>query len=577
MSINMEYQRIGCIQKMDQQYNKKFKKIVDQYAPKLLDRVVLDNSAFTLHDFNHHCIDLYKIISDVLLDSELAYKEDYGLTQKELFILNLAVLFHDIGMVNTLNASRKNHSLCSAEYLQSEYQNSSSTFRIQSELSNNEFKALKAIIVAHSDVKDGTVISAENGLNSSNLINQSAMGSGTIRTKYLAGILRIADELDVSSDRIGNGDIVQQIKDGKTKLEKIKNMPVTPENTIEIERWEGYIQSLDHWNKLQYISGVRREKKEIILVIDDDYIEIGLNESKTIDSMANELVGILRKIKKELNEALEKAFVETKERNVVPLDSISISTKNECLSSKVHDLLSIMQLKEYKESALDVVSKGISEEKKTELAGTEILPTVLDERLEEEIIEAVNNRKLVKFGHFRLNSQYCARDWIDTKEFAETKAIFDKIVNVIVKHINSSKVENYIILGIDLVGSLLASKIAFALQKPFSYIIPAKEEDNSAKKDIEVEIDGFDKIILITDAIVTYDTIVTAINNYGLEERLSSIYTMFYRRCDYESAVEDNLRSRTFSANNSFNIELFEKNKCQYNKDICIAFNRKLD
>lgn len=575
MSINMEYQKIGCIQNMHQQYYTKFNKIVEQYAPELLERVVLDNSVFTLHDFNHHCIDLYKIISEVLFDSELAYKEDYGLIQKELFILNLAVLFHDIGMVNVLNASRKNHSLCSAEYLQLEYDNHKSTFKIHCELSVNEFKALKAIVIAHSDVKDGTVISAENGLNSSNLKNQSAMGSGSIRTKFLAGILRVADELDVTSDRIGNGGIVQQIKDGKIKLENLKKMPSTPEIVIDIERWEGYIQSLDYWDKLQYISGVTREKKEIVLIIDDDNIEIGLNASKTIDSMASELIEVQRKIEKELNEAIEKAFVEIKEKNVIPVDSISMKTTNKELNSKLHDLLSIMELKETKESVIDSDVNG--KEKKTEIAVGEILPTVLDQRLEEEIIDAVNDRKLIKFGHFRLNEKYCARDWIDTKEFAETKAIMDKIVDVIVKHINTSKIENYIILGIDLVGSLLASKIAFALQNPFSYIIPAKEEDNSAKKDIEVDIDGFDKIILITDAIVTYDTISTAVKNYGFEKRLTSIYTMFYRKCEHENSEGDNFRTKTFSTNNSFNIELFEKNKCQYNKDVCIACNRKID
>lgn len=577
MSINIEYQKIGCIQKMDCQFNKKFQEIVNVYAPKLSDRVILDDAAYTLHDFNHHCIDIYKIISDVLLDPELAYKEDYGLTQKELFILNLAVLFHDIGMFNALSVSRKNHSLRSSDYLQDEFQNSSSTFRIQSELSNNEFKALKAIIIAHSDVKDGTVLSSENGLNSPHLINQTAMGVGIIRTKFLAGILRLADELDVSSDRIGNGDIVQQIINGKMKLEKIKRLPDSPENTIEIEKWKGYVKSLEHWNRLQYISSVRKEKRQIILVVDDEHIQIGLNESKTIDSMADELVDIQRKIEKELKEALEKSFVETKEKNVVPMESVSLCTQNHDLDSKLHDLLSIMQLTEHKESPLLVESEDINAIKKTDLASGEILPSVLDEQLEKEIIEAVNNRKLVKFGHFRLNNKYCARDWINTKEFAETRVIFDKIVDAIVKHINTSKIENYIILGIDLVGSLLASKIAFALQTPFSYIIPAKEEDNSAKKDIEVEIGGFDKIVLIADAIVTYDTILTAINNYGLSERLSCIYTMFYRRSDFDSEAEEPLISKTFSTNNSFDIELFERNKCQYKNHMCIAYNRKLD
>lgn len=55
--------------------------------------MVIGDSAFTLHDFDHHCFDIYKIISEVLFDEELVYSEKYGLSERELYIMNLAVLF----------------------------------------------------------------------------------------------------------------------------------------------------------------------------------------------------------------------------------------------------------------------------------------------------------------------------------------------------------------------------------------------------------------------------------------------------------------------------------------------------
>jgi len=576
MTINIEYQEISCIHNMDLQYQEKFNEIVKQYAPKLPDKILLDNSAFTLHDFNNHCIDIYKIISEVLLYEELAYDENHGLTQKELFILNLAVLFHDIGM-DVLGANRKKHSLNSAQYLEAEYADSRSVFRQVSKLTKSEFYALKAIIIAHSDVKDGTVTSEENGLNSPQLCNHSAHPTGQIRTKFLAGILRIADELDVSSDRIGTGDIVQQIKEGKSKLIKIKKTQTTNADTeAEIKQWEGYIESLEYWEKLQYIINVKRENKKIILKIDDDYVQNGLDESKTVRSIANELVDIQRKIEKELNVVLNKAIVGIKEKNIVPVESVSLKSENPDIESEVHDLLSVMQLEEIPDQTLVDENHDYVKNKKSLVdIVTESIPVVLDKELEKLINEEVNNRKMIKFGHFILNNNFCARDWIDTKDLVETKLLLDKIVEVMVKHINTNQLENYIIIGIDLVGSLLASKIAFALQKPFSYIIPAKEEGNSAEPDIKVEIDTFEKIILITDAIVTYDTIKTAIQNYNLEERLYSIYTIFYRKNDDDKAVDYTYTPKTYSTNNSFNIELFKKDKCQYNKEACIAINRK--
>lgn len=101
-----EYKKIECISKMEEDFQNAFEEIVNGYRDKLAKRVVFPGSAFTLHDFEHHCFNIYKIISDVLFDNKLVYLSDYGLCQRELFILNLAVLFHDIGMANVLGATR---------------------------------------------------------------------------------------------------------------------------------------------------------------------------------------------------------------------------------------------------------------------------------------------------------------------------------------------------------------------------------------------------------------------------------------------------------------------------------------
>lgn len=212
-----EYKKIQCIRKMEEEYFNRFDNIVNEYAPKLSGRVIMDGSAFTLHDFEHHCFDIYKIISEVLFDEELVYKTDYGISQRELFILNLAVLFHDIGMFNELGATRANHSVKSADFVQREYDDSRSVFKKKSDLTVNEVKALKAIITAHSDVKDKTVEDEKNGMKSPDLKDYNAK-EGKIRAKFLAGVLRLADELDVSSDRLGTGEIEQQIEEGKKSM-----------------------------------------------------------------------------------------------------------------------------------------------------------------------------------------------------------------------------------------------------------------------------------------------------------------------------------------------------------------------
>lgn len=80
---------------------------------------------------------------------------------------------------------------------------------------------------------------------------------------------------------------------------------------------------------------------------------------------------------------------------------------------------------------------------------------------------------------------------------------------------------------------------------------------------------------MITDAIVTYETIERVINKYSLEDRIDSIYTVFYRENEFVNC-NSKYADKTFSLNNKLPIELYKKEKCVYRKEGCIAKNRKL-
>lgn len=393
--MNEEYKQIECISKMKKEYFDKFCTIVEGYREKISDNLVIGDSAFTLHDFDHHCFDIYKIISEVLFDEELVYSEKYGLSERELYIMNLAVLFHDIGMSNGLDRARDNHSLNSADYIDRQFKDSRSVLSQNSDLSANEIKALKAIIIAHSNLKDRSVQESDNGLKSHKLQDYKAR-LGIIRTRFLAGVLRLADELDVSVERLGTGELQQELEEQEQKYNIIKNKQNCSEiEEKQMEEWKGFEKSLEFWHKLH-----------------------------------------------------------------------------------------------------------------------------------------------------------------------------------LVKHINNSGYDDYIIAGVDLVGTLLASRIAFTLQAPLTYIVPEKEKNVNAHQEIDLEIEKDKKVILITDAIVTFNTVKSAIEKNKLENSVICIYTMFYRESDYQGCAE--YVDKTFSINNAFRIELFRKEKCTYNKTKCIASNRRL-
>ena len=568
-----EYKSIPCIKKMGKGYQDIFDEMVKAYAEKLSSRIILSNSAFTLHDFDHHCFNIYKIISYVLFNEELVYKEDYGLSQRELLILNLAVLFHDIGMSEVLGVARENHSVKSAEFIQREYDDANRPLRNKTDLTISEIKALKAIVVAHSNIKDGSVSAQENGLYSHHLKDYSAKNGTKIRTKFLAGVLRLADELDVSSERLGTGEIEQQIEEGERKFERLKKEAVTEGQKREVREWEGYIESHKHWKKLHLISNVERNEdgETIELCVDDEYIERSLDEGNTEKSLSRDLVEIYLEVEKKLQEAIKLAFVGKTFRTYVYVKKVELITQNKTLDKEIQDKLSVCSLTKDKKEIDQVVEQKVIEEslKKS-------VPRVINPELEKIIFDEVNKRNLIKFGHYLLNEKYCARDWIDTQEVVETKVILNKVVEAIVKDINSKEHKKYIIVGVDLVGALLASRVAFSLQSPLSYIVPEKDENNNANQEIELNIEEDAEIILVTDAIVTYDTIHKAISKYGLSNRIDSIYTIFFRQSDKVECKSVYLE-KTHSINNAFYIELYEKEKCIYNKNMCIARNQKIN
>ena len=596
--INEEYLKIECISRMEEQYLSNLKDIVNYYGPKLSTRIVADGSAYTLHNFNHHCINLYKIISDIIF-TEVVFVDDKGLTQKELYILNLAVLFHDIGMSEVVDMSRDNHSVCSAEYIQREFDDSRSTFKSNSNLNSNELKALKAIIIAHSNVKDKSIKPELVGLKSPDLKNRKPGIGKPIRTKFLAGILRLADELDVTVERIGTGELSQELKEIKDNLFKKKNKVDSLQGDekealqIRIKKDEKLLESLEHWERLRLFSEVERKPDSdiVTLNIDDDYITLRCDEGCTSESLAREIVYVYQKILGELESIRSEVLDSINTKLLFAVEKVTYHTEIDELNKEIERQLHISKLSPAGEvgdllstdnsvivpdkDLNNIKNKGGSD-KETE----KYKPEVIDVRFEEILTNFVRKRDILKVGHFLLNEKFCSRDWIDTKEVIETGKIMGDIVYNLVKHINYKLSDNYnyLIVGIDLEGTLVASRVALALQRPFTYIIPIKEEQNNSNKDMEMNIENYDKIILITDAIVTFDTVHSAIKRYGILNKIISIYTIFYRNSSFETTSADNyeLLAKTYSINNKFNIEMFEKEKCVYIKDGCLASNRKM-
>ena len=585
MQINEEYKTIECIEKMTEQYKTAFFEIVSYYAPKLPSTLCFDGSIYTLHDFNNHCINIYKIISEIILYPPEAYNEK-GISSKELYILNLAVLFHDIGMSADLNSARENHSRRSSEYIEEKYHENDSVLRTKSGLNENEIKALRLIVMAHSDLKDPKIGPAENGLNNPQLRNDlSAQAHGIIRAQFLASILRLADELDVTVERLGNNDTefrldkaIQKKDELERGLEKCTDDGLEKYLKGELDKVETYIISEKHWKRLHLFSTISKKSRDsdkVYINVNDDYIQRMCERGDTYDHLVNEMLEVISKINKELQNGLLKKVKESRDKRKLQ-SMISIETVT--LLSDIDDINKLIA----KKMNCDSVNENERKEENDDIEceNQDIHLHVIDEDYAQELSEIINRRHLLKVGHFLLDDTYCARDWIDTKEIIETSVIMDKIIENITKDINTkyNNKSDYLIIGLDFEGAILAARVAMALQAPFSYLIPAKEIENNADKDIEIVMEKYEKFIIITDAIVTFETIKRVINSIGLGdkyEKIMRIYTIFYRESNMiEKRENKELINKTSCISDKFGAELFEKKKCVYKEKKCLGTNR---
>jgi len=269
--------KLLCIEQMGDCFER-FEAIAPHYAQDLDKGNAINKTLWTLHDFSHHCCNIYKVISNILLKNSFNSKN--ALTEEELFVLNVSVLFHDMSMSREMNFDRNSHSRVSADYLESEYKPNS---MLERNLTINQKDAAKLIIAAHSDIKDknGTII--EKTLENKKLTNEMSGSDYNIRAKLLAGLLRLADELDVTNNRVG-------------------------EDTHFYNQLPDDNPSKNHWRSLMCFNQIRQNNDILSileLVVDDNYIEKHISD---LENSADRINKVKNKVQREYDYIYKEVF-----------------------------------------------------------------------------------------------------------------------------------------------------------------------------------------------------------------------------------------------------------------------------
>ncbi|MCL2643737.1 MAG: hypothetical protein FWD52_09610 [Candidatus Bathyarchaeota archaeon] len=194
-----------------------------------------------------------------------------AISDEELFLLDVAVLFHDYSMTPVIDeVQRGYHSETSAK----EFYRVSRESSFISIFNETQRRIIMDIIQAHSDVVRDSETGAKLVPPIKTLNKVSDYVGLSIRVTLLAGILLIADELDVTQERSP-----ETCENALEKLSKIASMSIAVKAKVE--------ESIGHWCKLKYFSYIHRDNCGSVKLM------VNENEYRFNPDKADEVIGLV--------------------------------------------------------------------------------------------------------------------------------------------------------------------------------------------------------------------------------------------------------------------------------------------
>lgn len=575
--INEEYKELACYKKMEAPYQRAFDALAQHYGCILNQGPNQTVTVYTSHDFDRHCFNLYRIISMFLL------REDglQQLTAEELYLLNLSVLLHDISMCEggyengkRTPFDRNIHALQSAKWILHEF-NEGNTALCQHGLAPEQVEIICDICRAHSSVEGQKETT---GLFASELKFKKDGHTGEIRVKALAGILRVADELDVTRNRLKHADEMDRL------------LVATDDDRPEVQMFNRENEnSRKHFRRLLLIRKLERREDnttQLVLKLDTEQAE-----KRRIAGDAENLVDDLDSIKRKIQGELDTLWDEVISKEAAGAGQLVVVRKV-VWTAEDERYINGLRLPDAPDPPVDIHSvkeeppqipdaaKCVEREASPIAESGSIDIELLDTDLSRVIHKYVMEQHLLHVGHYRLNTTHCARDWIDTERLMEDSRLAADIYDAFSNYIlTAHRTEKIIIVGLDFLGAMAAAQVGVNLHKPFTYVIPAHQYAVVDSHEVDIpDIPENHKVVLVTDSMVTGRTAADIIQKNKWEDRALAVYTVFWRRPKSPWEGEHApfpCPIRTLNAD--FPAEIVPVSKCPYgDMSFCQAVNQKL-
>ena len=532
---------LTCISGMVQNDKELFYDIFIKYYDKITKQPEVITTDFTPHAFSHIC-DLYNIISTIFVEPIQDDKAKFN--SKELLMLNLGVYFHDVGMHQKLldEETRSQHAKIAADKAKEFLNDYFSTKEKSSVCGTTGIEFIAKICGSHSNTNGG-----DDDLNISNLevcYQPLETAQIYIRLRLIAAVLRMADELDICNSRV------------ETAIHTKSNSSMPEDVQISDMHWELCTMfALPTYNK---------EKNAIQVVLDERYLDAPAELSRFQIEKFKQIKIYLDK----LNCSLKKYFIDVlcgKQFSSAPY--VNAKDKFYCFDDgTVPDYTHGKPMPEYyKDISIEVTDNcdgrakfwydntvGLKKHKET-------IKNIISQGKKGHIIE---HKKLDYIKKY--NKDYCIYDYINMhdliesgiKQFDIDKLLADSFGKLIdkIKSRHELQNEDILIIGIDSIGSIMATSLG--VQKNIAIVSYASSIRKSIYPNIEMheqirnnlisQIKSKKFIILISDMIYTFTSMLECIDKLNLDVQKTSIFCLFDRK-PFEDYITDDKRIQTYN------------------------------
>lgn len=437
---------------------------------------------FTSHGKSH--IETVEYYVDTLIGQRLQ-----NIYPEELYILLMGALCHDLGMVSN---DRPLHNVISYKYIISD--ESVGTIVVP----DDKYKEPIALLcLGHRDYEEnGTVIHTLT--DSCNIDNKDVeieevikINHTDIHLRYLAAILRLADELDVTDIR-------------------------SPHNVFRYYEWINGMSSdsRKHWQKGSIIKNVSIESigsaTTIHLVPNVDGIrELSGNDKVLKERYLSLIFEVKEKIEKEIGIINPITFsTKSVDDNIGVRFEVVVDYDNDVISNYDYDEYKRAKEKQLKEQSHIDINRGIDSSDSLNNVLQEIITprTILSSKIE----EFRRDRNLLETGRFVFsfgNSEEIEKNeytqyFINTQLLLTNRETLDSITDIFEEQFKDRDID--CVIGIGKAGIILAPNLALKLNCNSSYVICDWEGTSSIPQEESTSvIKEAKKILVLLDVIST--------------------------------------------------------------------------